>query len=517
MLTPKQSPSSSVKTDKSQGEQHSDSTPAEEGLGAGQHVTQKPEVEALMPGSIMQLQHIVGNRTVARLVSQLRASHSEHQSGKTNASNQPGPVLQRNVLFKQSEHDYSEPSVENIINWLQKGGFNVKDGEDFRSAVEKMIASRTKYVFPWHGGQGEFMKTLQYFRKTGDTLQREHLDWLVGEGTKYKIGGEYYALVTHEETQGGSAPKVTREETQGGSALRGPQSPLQMKGTALLSRGKSSGGAKTSASTSASQKQTDVYKHYNFFDQNMLWRFTSTPSEEFIVVAEGVDYTTIVKVVAAHSGGNDKSNQDVKTLSFGRNLGALMGVAASGGGDKHVTNIIDKAEYLYGIDITTLSKKGITAHPARGRLISLFETEYILVGTPGNPAHSLDELATNRYKNPFKGGLGNRRNIFGEDVFNTEEEAVVNFRRGLDEAIKDMGTIVPETRLEAQTMPTDMVQRILAYAKAVYEAANKFAVFVQDKRELKKDEENIGLTLKMLAQIPLFITLLEERLQQTRL
>jgi len=33
---------------------------------------------------------------------------------------------------------------------------------------------------------------------------------------------------------------------------------------------------------------------------------------------------------------------------------------------------------------------------------------------------------------------------------------------------------------------------------------------------LKKDEENIGLTLKMLAQIPLFITLLEERLQQTR-
>jgi hypothetical protein len=143
--------------------------------------------------------------------------------------------------------------------------------------------------------------------------------------------------------------------------------------------------------------------HYNLSGDQMLWRFTSTPSTEFVQITEDTTYEEIVRVIAAHSGGNDKSNPNVKTLSFARNLGALIGVAASPGGDKHVTNIVDKAEYLFGIDINSLASKNITAHPAGGRAISLFETEYVLVRKPGLPPISLDALATVKYRNPFKG------------------------------------------------------------------------------------------------------------------
>ncbi len=64
---------------------------------------------------------------------------------------------------------------------------------------------------------------------------------------------------------------------------------------------------------------------------------------------------------------------------------------------------MDKAAYLYGIEIGPLASSGITAHPAVGRAISLYESEYVLIGTPRAPKLSLAALATIRLKNPFKG------------------------------------------------------------------------------------------------------------------
>ena len=118
-------------------------------------------------------------------------------------------------------------------------------------------------------------------------------------------------------------------------------------------------------------QQAPYLSHYRFFSDNMIWRFTTQPSDDLVYIAPGTTHQEVADVVAAHSGGADKSNPNVRTLSFGRNPGALMGVAASLGGDKKVLNIIDKAEYLYGIDIGTLARHGISAHPAgTARLIS---------------------------------------------------------------------------------------------------------------------------------------------------
>jgi hypothetical protein len=152
----------------------------------------------------------------------------------------------------------------------------------------------------------------------------------------------------------------------------------------------------------------EMAAHYAQLDEkkltgtDMLWRFTSNPQSEVIVIAEGTSFKDIYDLVGAHSGGNKKNDPRVRTLSFGRNLGALIGVAYSSGGDANVAGIAVRAEYLYGISIDSLKGKGITAHPAEARMISIFETEYVLIATPGDPPRKLDELATVRYANPFK-------------------------------------------------------------------------------------------------------------------
>jgi hypothetical protein len=110
---------------------------------------------------------------------------------------------------------------------------------------------------------------------------------------------------------------------------------------------------------------------------------------------------TILTVIAAHSGGNDKSAPDVKTLSFARNPAALIGTACSSGGDPHVQDIVEQAAYLVGIDVSTLATHGVSAHPALGRAISMFETEYVLVSTPGTE-NTLMDLATFICPNPMK-------------------------------------------------------------------------------------------------------------------
>lgn len=226
----------------------------------------------------------------------------------------------------------------------------------------------------------------------------------------------------------------------------------------------------------------DFLSHYNFFDKNMLWRFTSLPSTEQVYVTHGTSHDEVVRVVAAHSGGNDKSNPNVKTLSFGRNPAALLGIAASVGGDKHVLNIIDKAEYLYGIDINSLTGKGITAHAARGRMISLFESEYVLVSTPGFPAQSLEQLATAKYENPFKGmAIG---------AMLTEDEQ----NWSLKQIVKEMGTLQPEVVKDAKKFDLNLAQRILSYAAKVKWAASTLSGPVQDKESLNPNIAVSALT-----------------------
>jgi hypothetical protein len=146
-----------------------------------------------------------------------------------------------------------------------------------------------------------------------------------------------------------------------------------------------------------------------FMANDMLWRFTSNPQTEVIRIDAGVSFADVVSIVGRHTGGNKKDDGRVRTLSFGRNLGALIGVAYSKGGDPNVAEIAVRAEYLYGVPLAGLQGQGITAHPAEARLIGIFETEYVLLATPGDPPRKLDDLATVRYVNPFQGMDGKQK------------------------------------------------------------------------------------------------------------
>jgi hypothetical protein len=231
----------------------------------------------------------------------------------------------------------------------------------------------------------------------------------------------------------------------------------------------SAGGAKLAGHK---EVQGPLFSHYNFFDAKMIWRFTSRPSTEQVYIAPDTSHEEIARVVAAHSGGNDKSNPNVKTLSFGRNVGALMGVAASKGGDKHVLNIIDKTEYLYGIDIGSLADKGISAHAATARMISLFETEYVLVASPGDPPRTLDDLATVRLKNPFKGSA--ITSMLGEHGHEQTQDVEA-----------EMGTVEPETGKGARKMAETYALELLKYAHAARKAADKQSFAVMDKEPIR--------------------------------
>ena len=209
----------------------------------------------------------------------------------------------------------------------------------------------------------------------------------------------------------------------------------------------------------------------------MIWRFTSQPSAENVYTArvdgkgKKIDYREILRVIAVHSGGNDKSNPYVKTLSFGKNPASLMGTAASIGGDKHVLNIIDKADFLYGIDINTLADKGITPHPAFARNISLFESEYVLINTPGFPPINLTQLAAKKFNNPFKG--------------NAMELMSIN-RKGTDikQIESEMKPVTPEVVADSVQMPLEFAKKIIAFALKTKAAASPLSGAVQDKEPL---------------------------------
>lgn len=229
--------------------------------------------------------------------------------------------------------------------------------------------------------------------------------------------------------------------------------------------------------------------HYAALDQfmgpNMLWRFTSRPSSELIKIDPGVSFETIVTLIGLHSGGNNKDDPRVRTLSFGRNLAALIGTAHSKGGDPGVASIAVRAEYLYGVDIASLRGKGITAHPAETRLISLFESEYVLVATPGDPPRTLEQLATVKLANPFKGDPALR---------GTPEEKPLFPGKQLS-PLKSDAPAPDQPSLGLTTVPDNVVKAILAYAGRVIRAANELSGSVMNKEFARGDDMERSMRL----------------------
>jgi len=244
-------------------------------------------------------------------------------------------------------------------------------------------------------------------------------------------------------------------------------------------------------------------RHYTRFDgpnEVFVWRFSSRPLSELVCIQNGTPAADIVKVIGQHSGGANKDDQRVRTLSFCRNVGALLGTAASSGGDKKVLNIVDKAKYLCKISLTALAGHDISALSALSRTICAFETEYVLIPSPGKEI-KLTDLGVIVYANPFKGKILVNR----IPVPATEPVAV----RGVQNAPKpqtpeitlecggrllcDTGAadylaceyladpVVAETYPGAQPMPDAEVDAIAAYAAACAMAADPGNAAVRDK------------------------------------
>jgi hypothetical protein len=180
--------------------------------------------------------------------------------------------------------------------------------------------------------------------------------------------------------------------------------------------------------TDAEMRRQKDAQHYRELDAkiglpDMLWRFTSNPQSEVIKIDKDVGFGEVVSIVGAHTGGNKKDDGRVRTLSFGRNLAALIGVAYSKGGDPNVAEIAVRAEYLFGVPMASLAGQGITAHPAESRLIGIFETEYILLATPGDPPRKLDDIAPIKLRNPFKGmdGTGGSERLLEGKLLASEQ------------------------------------------------------------------------------------------------
>lgn len=230
------------------------------------------------------------------------------------------------------------------------------------------------------------------------------------------------------------------------------------------------------------------FAHYRAFDRyfggaQLVWRFTSNPSSEIVRVADVVQTTpdptgilTILRVIAAHSGGNDKSAPDVQTLSFARNPAALIGTACSSGGDPHVQDIVEKAAYLVGIDVSTLADRGVSAHPALGRAISMFETEYVLVSTPGTQ-NTLKDLASVISPNPL---TAVPTAVFA--AARQEKDAAANRREIITAENKRLNRTVVVEKIpqnELQLVPPQLIPQIQAAAIASTKAAQQFAGIIR--------------------------------------
>jgi hypothetical protein len=155
------------------------------------------------------------------------------------------------------------------------------------------------------------------------------------------------------------------------------------------------------------------FAYYNAMDavvgEPMLWRFTSIPTQEHMFL---IDFTTdrkvlLLKVIHAidrHTTEYIKNDPLIQLQSFVRNLASFAGTELSRHGDPRVKHIIHTATYLCGIRLSDLGRRGVSAHPALGRLICLPETEYVLVPTPKKIKDPVTvwDLSTVVYRNPFR-------------------------------------------------------------------------------------------------------------------
>lgn len=222
------------------------------------------------------------------------------------------------------------------------------------------------------------------------------------------------------------------------------------------------------------EARTEGWTHYAVEPADMIWRFSSKPASEFISITDKTPIATIIQVIGKHSGGAEKSNVHVRTSSWCRSPGALIGTAASSGGDKKVLQIANCAEYLLGIELDTLAAHGISAHPALYRLISMFETEYVLVPTPGNAPVSLDKLATVKIPNPFKG----RILPSGEIIGSKHKLAISDPQSGF---AKPWDPIPFDKIATTEPPPPDWAETVLRIAVRSCAAATKLSGAVKDK------------------------------------
>ncbi|MEV0758654.1 hypothetical protein [Nocardia sp. NPDC050435] len=245
-------------------------------------------------------------------------------------------------------------------------------------------------------------------------------------------------------------------------------------------------------------------------DHPYIWRFTSLPSTELVSITAGTGFGTIIQLIGEHSGGNMKTDPRVRTSSFCRNIGALLGVAASAGGDKKVLNIINRTPYLCRIDLTTLPAKGITAAPALYRAISLFETEYVLVPTPAQTYYLADTgnvpggagcLNAALFHNPFYGcidpGGTFRPFLVGDDLsISLDSDLFIKPAGDFARAAQELPPVTPEAGVQnvSDLDPGDVV-RIVCYAQAISEAASEVAALV-----LNKDPMLLSKTMEHVAK-----------------
>ncbi|MFI7664678.1 hypothetical protein [Nocardia sp. NPDC049526] len=237
------------------------------------------------------------------------------------------------------------------------------------------------------------------------------------------------------------------------------------------------------------------WRHYTEFDdadRQYIWRFSATPYDEKISIGADTAISEIIKIIGAHSSGNEKKSAHVRTSSFCRNIGALIGTAASAGGDKNVLNIINKAPYLLCIDVATLRDKGVSAMPALDRGISLYETEYVLVATPGEEhflaCHPVD-LDPVLFRNPFKGCIDSTGKFMGCTVLDgtligADVPLTIRATESFVKTVVDSPLVFEDIVTDFAEIPPADLENILWFAAASADAASEQSGSVQTKDAL---------------------------------
>lgn len=281
-----------------------------------------------------------------------------------------------------------------------------------------------------------------------------------------------------DEKKAGQAPKTRKFTISGPPAKKTAEpvtvtppvvtvpvaAPLTDHGRWLKTMTEAAAGLSATDKESAKLWQShDVFKtrpgleHYQGLDalfggEELVWRFTSRPSQEQMFVVEFAEnkelLTHLTRVMARHAGQNVKNDKHVRLQSYCRNLGAFIGTAMSSGGDPYVRFIINNAKYLCAFRISDLAAHEVSAHPALAKRICFAETEYVLVPMARKvPAPVfLNTLVTHVYENPFLGCLQK------EQRFNAKEEQIVTdtMKRenpdwpGLPDEVGDAMTMGPE-------------------------------------------------------------------------